>query len=223
MPLVFSSLSQLVAGASAGPYTTPSTAKGVLIINSSPANLTFTAGTLGSIPVIAYSSAVLAVNPNDGLSFTVDAVGATNPGFAQTFVDLNYLLSNVTPSFQGLPSTQTLPVGTDGGSPAVQAAIVSNVPQKGTLSDASGTVAIAGTSQLGLAAGSAKQYLLVQNMSTTGGQNLYLNWGNAAAETAGSVMLQPGGALVFEADFLPSEVLNVTSNTTGLPFTIKYA
>ena len=221
MPLVFSSLSQLVAGANAGPYTTPSTAKGVLIINSSPANLTFTAGTLGAIPVIAYSSAVLAVNPNDGLSFSVDAVGAVNPGFTQTFVDLNYLLSNVTPSFQGLPSTQTLPVGTDGA--GTQAGIFSPLPQKGTLSDASGTVAVAGTSQLGLAAGSAKQYLLVQNMSTTGGQNLYLNWGNAAAETAGSVMLQPGGALVFEADFLPSDALNVTSNTAGLPFTIKYA
>ena len=102
MPLIWNGAQAFEVGAQSSPVNSGANAKGALIINSSPANLTFSAGTLGTIPILAYSAVVLAVNPNDALTFTVDALGEINNAFPQTFLDLNFIFTDVVPSYQPL-------------------------------------------------------------------------------------------------------------------------
>jgi len=93
----------------------------------------------------------------------------------------------------------------------------------GTLQDASGTTsATAGTSTQALAAGSVTRYLFIQNVSTQTGQFLWVNFGATATAGAGSIVLGPGGALVYETTVVPTQAVNVASNTASLPYTLKY-
>jgi len=97
-------------------------------------------------------------------------------------------------------------------------------PYAGALADASGTTsATAGTSTQALAAGLVTRYLFIENVSTTSGDYLWVNFGAAATAGAGSLLLGPGSALVFEDSMVPTQAVNVLSNVASLPFTLKYA
>jgi hypothetical protein len=110
---------------------------------------------------------------------------------------------------------------TGGASPAVK---VASTPNAGALNDASGaTDATAGTSTVALAAGLVTSYLFIENVSSTSGDNLWVNFGASATEGTGSVLVGPGAALVFENSTVPNTSVNVISNAASLPYTIKYA
>lgn len=92
-----------------------------------------------------------------------------------------------------------------------------------SLTDASGaTDATASTSTVALAAGLVTQYLLIQNASTTSGDNLWINFGAVATAGSGSVLLGAGAALTWENGLVPTQSINVLSGTASLPYTIKY-
>ena len=93
---------------------------------------------------------------------------------------------------------------------------------RGTLNDASGTVASGTVSQEALAAGSGRKYLLIQNPSTAT-EALWVNFTSAAAvDGASSISLAAGGSLVFEDEFCPGNAVNVTATTGGHKFCIKW-
>jgi len=146
-------------------------------------------------------------------------VGGTNG------TDLYPLLTDATGKPQVTVAT-ALPAGTNtiGAVNQGTSPWITNATLAGTLNDASGsTSSTAGTSTVALAAGSVTRYLFIQNGSTTSGDNLWVNFGAAATEGAGSILIGPGQALVFENTFVPNTSVNVISNVASLPYTIKYA
>lgn len=97
-------------------------------------------------------------------------------------------------------------------------------PVASGLSDASGmTDATAGTSTVAISGGLVTRYLFIQNVSSTSGDNLWVNFVAAATEGSGSILVGPGAALVFEDSTVTGQSVNVISNVASLPYTIKYA
>jgi hypothetical protein len=96
-------------------------------------------------------------------------------------------------------------------------------PNPVSLQDASGTVTTANTFQQVLAASSTRQYLFIENVAgNASGDLLYVNFGNQPTSTTGSIVLGPGQA--YEMSFsVSNQAVWVTSQTTGCPFTCKYA
>jgi hypothetical protein len=118
------------------------------------------------------------------------------------------------PAVGGVPS---VPVKVE-GTAAVNATVA------GSLTDASGTTsATANTSTQALAAGLVTRYLFIQNVSTTSGDNLWVNFGAAATAGPGAILLSPGASLSYEGSFVPNGSINVLSNVASLPYTLKYA
>lgn len=93
-----------------------------------------------------------------------------------------------------------------------------------SLADASGsTDATASTSTVALAADSVTQYLLIQNASTTSGDDLWVNFGADASAGSGSLLLGAGAALTWENGLVPTQSINVLSAVVSVPYTLKYA
>lgn len=86
----------------------------------------------------------------------------------------------------------------------------------GPILDGSGTCT--GATQQVFAANTNRQYLFIENTGTT---NLYVDFGVAATTTSGEEVL-PGGTLIFETNFIPSEAVNVIGTSTQ-PFVAKQA
>lgn len=87
-----------------------------------------------------------------------------------------------------------------------------------TLTDHSGTITAANTSQQIMAANPARQYLLFENISS---KPMWVNFGVAAVTTQPSILVNGGGSLIMEGPTVSSEVLNVICATVGVAFVAK--
>ena len=93
-------------------------------------------------------------------------------------------------------------------------------PTGGTLTDRSGTLTTAATSQQIAPANPSRRYLLIQNVSTT--EILWVNFTAAATQAEPSIMLAAnGGSLVMESSSVSTEAVNVIAATAGHPWTAK--
>lgn len=96
------------------------------------------------------------------------------------------------------------------------------VGQGGALTDRSGDIAVAATSEEVAAANAARIYLLVQNVSES--EDMWVDFGTAAVPDQPSVLLPPGGgAIVFENAFVPTGTVNIFCAASGEPYTAKEA
>lgn len=92
-------------------------------------------------------------------------------------------------------------------------------PARGALTDRSGTIAVAGTSQKPADANATRTYLRVHNPDTV---DLWVNYGAAAsATTPGSFRLFPGGSDTHDGFRIPTDAVHVSSAKAGAMFTIK--
>lgn len=113
----------------------------------------------------------------------------------------------VAPTVAGIPRLPTAPA----------------VTAIATLNDASGTTdATASTSTVALAANTVTRYLFFQNASTTSGDNIWVNFGDTATAGAGSILIGPGTALIYEQTIIPTQSVNVLSTVASVPYTLKY-
>lgn len=90
--------------------------------------------------------------------------------------------------------------------------------QSVALTDGSGTITTGGTSQQIFAANATRQYLFVQNLSTG---NLYINFGAAATQGSGSILLLPNSSFVMEDQTVTNQTVNIIGATTAQAFTAK--
>lgn len=92
----------------------------------------------------------------------------------------------------------------------------------GPLTDASGNIVTANSSQTVLPVNNNRKYLLFQNLSDT---DMYVNFGATATIGSGSIWIGPaGGSIEFGGGFgfCPSNDLNVICYAAGKSFTCKY-
>lgn len=123
--------------------------------------------------------------------------------------DTNVILRKILSMLiDGIAVTETSPV----------AGTVTVAPAAGTLTDGSGSITTGGVSQQIFAANSTRKYLLVQNLST---ENMWVNFGSAAAADSTSVKLLPNGSVVMESSFVSNQTVNVIAATTGSKFVAK--
>ena len=116
-------------------------------------------------------------------------------------------------------------INVDGGA----LAHVTNFPKSQSaqsLKDSSGSIITGTTSQAALAAGSATQYLLIQNPGyysngTAVTNPLFLNFG-ADSATFTSIVLVPGASFVMEVGIVSNDQINLMAADAGHPYTIKY-
>ena len=118
------------------------------------------------------------------------------------------------------PTTNIAQVGgqnvpTVSGTPAIP---VQSSPVQGTLTDGSGTITTANTSQQVFAANSNRRYLLIQNQSAA---NLWFNFTSAAVEGEPSILLAPNQGFVMEHNFVSTEAVYIIGGTAGQAFTAK--
>ena len=216
MPLLLSPEQIALGQYSIRPIVTPSGTQGIFLQNVSSLSITVNSR-LGSVQIPPAFIATLPMDENDQITFEAIPSGINFPSAFPQYVDVSYSFVPVAPAGTGLFIVPT----TGGATPAVSVAVT---PDPVSISDASGTTsATAGTSTVALAAGLVTRYLLIENVSSTSGDNLWVNFGAAATEGQGSVLVGPGAALVFEANTVPSSSVNVVSNVASLPFTLKYA
>ena len=109
----------------------------------------------------------------------------------------------------GFDPSSSLPPGTNS---------IGSVTKQGSLSDGSGTIATANTSQQAMAANANRRYFFFQNIGTA---NIYLNFGTAATTGAGSMQIPPGASITMDAGFVSTDAINVISATPGTPYTCK--
>ena len=90
----------------------------------------------------------------------------------------------------------------------------------GTLTDRSGTITTAGTSQTAIPANVNRAYMLIMNpwANTT---SLWINFTTAAVQASPSIELVPGATFTFETRYLSTEAVTITGGTTSMPFTAK--
>lgn len=141
---------------------------------------------------------VIACDPNATGSTTYPNVSCTSNGY----VNVN---ATFTPS-----GTQNVAVT---NSPTVFV-----VPTPGTLVDGSSTITTGGTSQQIFATNASRKYLFVQNLSTG---NLYINFGSAATQGSGSILLLPNASFAMEASYTSTQTVNIIGATTGQAYTAK--
>lgn len=95
----------------------------------------------------------------------------------------------------------------------------SNTPAVHSITDGSGTIAVAATSQQALAANTGRRFLQIQNPSTET-EPLYYDFGVAATIATTSFELTPGQAALY--DFaVPATAINVIATTMGHRFFVK--
>ena len=216
MPLLLSPERIALGQYSIRPIVTPSGTQGIFLQNVSSLSITVNSR-LGSVQIPPAFIATLPMDENDQITFDAVPSGTNFPAAFPQYVDVSYSFVPVAPAGTGLFIVPT----TGGATPAVSVAVT---PDPVNITDASGTTSTtAGSSTVALAAGSVTRYLLIENVSSTSGDNLWVNFGAAATEGQGSVLVGPGAALVFEANTVPSSSVNVVSNVASLPFTLKYA
>jgi len=80
----------------------------------------------------------------------------------------------------------------------------------------SGTIVSAGVSQEIIAASPDRNFLLVQNLSTT--DPMYVGIGYSPSDTTGISISANGGGIVFEDGAVPVEAIHIFCNTAGEPF-----
>lgn len=97
---------------------------------------------------------------------------------------------------------------------------VLSAPIRGSLTNRSGTISAGGTAQTLAAANLARNYLLIANPSANTA-TLWIDFGVAAVAAAPSIEIRPGGALVFEAGFIPTDAVSILAATTATPFIAK--
>lgn len=91
--------------------------------------------------------------------------------------------------------------------------------KQGALTDHSGTIAAANTSQQVMAANAARRYLLVQNLDTS--EDLWIDFTADAVESEPSLKIAPGQSFVQESGFVSTEAVNVIAATVGHAFAVK--
>lgn len=96
--------------------------------------------------------------------------------------------------------------------------VVSAVFQ-GTLTDHSGTLSAATTSQQVMASNTSRRYLYVQNPSST--DTLWINFTTDATQAEPSIQMLPGGSFVMEGSFVSTEAVNIIGPTAGDAFVAK--
>lgn len=88
----------------------------------------------------------------------------------------------------------------------------------GSLTDRSGTTAVANTSQQIMAANPNRKYLIIENVSSG---DLWFNFGVAANQTQPSLKLLFNGSFVMESNFISTESVHVVAATAGKAYTAK--
>ena len=109
----------------------------------------------------------------------------------------------------GFDPSSPLPPGTN---------VIGSVTKQGSVSDGSGTIASANTSQQAMAANSNRRYFFFQNIGTA---NIYLNFGSAATVGAGSMQIPPGASITMDSGFVSTDAIYVISATPSVPYTCK--
>jgi hypothetical protein len=103
-----------------------------------------------------------------------------------------------------------------------EAPVAQLAPISGTVADYSGTIAAGGTAQQAAPANAVRQYVLIQNPSTTTGQNLWFNFDVTAVQSQPSVLLTPNGSnYIAESSYIPTGAISVIGATTAQPFVVK--
>lgn len=92
--------------------------------------------------------------------------------------------------------------------------------RKSAMTDASGTLAAATTSQLAVAALATRQFLLIQNVSVA---DLWINEAVAAVIAQPSIKLAAGEKLIFDGTFCPTGAINIIGGTIGQAYVVKQA
>lgn len=91
------------------------------------------------------------------------------------------------------------------------------VPVRGPLINRSGTITVGGAAQALAVANTTRNYLLVVNPASNTA-SLWVDFGVDAVAASPSIEIRPGGALVFEASFIPTDAVSILAATTATPF-----
>lgn len=155
----------------------------------------------GAVSLTQNGSGVSDTNPlpvsDQKLSPLISAVGTLTADAANVQTSL-FVGSELVSATNALPVTQSV--------------------KTGALTDGSGTITTASTSQQVFAANSVRAYLLIQNISA---DDLYINFTGAASASSGSIKISPDGAFAFEDNFVSTEAVNIFGATAGQAFTAK--
>lgn len=98
--------------------------------------------------------------------------------------------------------------------------LLTNGPQRGALTNRSGSIAVGATSQAVAAAAATRKYFIFQNLSI---ETMWINFGVAAVSDQPSFEILPHASFVMENIFISTESINVISATAGSKFTAKEA
>lgn len=91
-------------------------------------------------------------------------------------------------------------------------------PTPGTMTDRSGTLTTASTSQQIMAVNANRRYLMIQNSSSA---IMWCNFTTAATLSQPSFLLSVGASYVLENNTITTEAVNCISGTAANPFTAK--
>ena len=92
-------------------------------------------------------------------------------------------------------------------------------PDRGTLTDRSGTIAVAATQQTLAGANPTRRYLLIQNLDAAA--SLWVNFTTNAVQTQPSLELKPGAVFTMESGFVSNELVSVVGPNAGQAFAAK--
>lgn len=107
----------------------------------------------------------------------------------------------------------------DGGS-----ITITNPVAQGALTDRSGDIAAADTSEVVMAANANRRYLIIQNLSTT--DVMWIDFGVDAVKDQPSLALAPaansaGGSFVMEGSFICTQSVSIICATMSEPYAAK--
>jgi len=168
------------------------------------------AGALGSGSV----DTLAVISSNTSTSLTVSSALSAAPaaGYAVWIYRIATIQADVSENIAQVGG-QNVP--TVSGTPAVP---VQSSPVQGTLTDGSGTITTANTSQQVFAANPNRRYLLLQNISSA---DLWFNFTTAATTAQPSLQLPSGASFVMEGSFVSTEAVNIIGGTAGQAFVAK--
>jgi len=92
---------------------------------------------------------------------------------------------------------------------------------RGSISDASGTIASGGVAQDIDAASPGRKYLLIQNVDP--GEDMWIDFGTDAVVGEPSFLIPAGGGFIMDAGFVSTDRVSVIAATGGHPYTAKVA
>lgn len=91
-------------------------------------------------------------------------------------------------------------------------------PFRGAITDRSGSITTAATSQLLAPANGSRQYIIIQNISV---ENLWIDFGVDAVQDKPSIRLEPGDSFVMEDEFISTDSIHIIGATAGSKFVAK--